>query len=388
MSPLPSSSSSLVSPSQIASAIHLEFIRTVIDSGEEGGAESIEAFHRALFLNQHGKDLERFRLQRQTHEERLGALESRLLQTRSRLADQDKFLAVSENGIPDDQPTAPWNAWDRAMFVSAALAIVCLLLFGVLNVSFNLLESGIVTFTENPVRAYFWAALLPVGALAVKIGWDFLRSPRLRVGYLWACLSAGLLAVFVWIAAYASVYPTLSQSTADQIAHLSVFSDESPGSSSLLGTSSDGIKRIDMVLVAAQAVAEICLSAALGMYMTQIYQRHRPVRLASNPSFAQFDEDRRRLEQEVERERSALADAKGDQGRIEHQLSVFVAYARSLYHREIAARQDRIQQKRVLIEEMADQLRSRLEAIDRLPDLPEPNGTVTPMPTANPGAAR
>lgn len=40
--------------------------------------------------------------------------------------------------------------------------------------------------------AYLWAALLPVGALAVKVGWDVLASARLRTLYLWACLGIGL----------------------------------------------------------------------------------------------------------------------------------------------------------------------------------------------------
>lgn len=381
-----SSSSSQTSPA-IASAIHLEFIRTVIDSGDDDAANRIEDFHQALFLNQHGKDLERFRLARQTHEERLAALENRLRQTRDRLVDQQKFLPSVENGIPDDRPTAPWNLWDRTMFASAALAILALLAFGVLNISFNLLESGIATFTTNPWRAYLWTALLPVGALAVKVGWDFLRSPALRDTYLWACLAAGVLAVFAWIAAYATAYPTLSQSASERIDQLSVFSDTTPESAGFWDTTHHGIKRIDMLLVAAQAVAEICLSAALGMYMTQLYNRHRPVRLAPNPSFIQFDQHRQQLELEVERERDALASARGDQGRLEHQLSVFVAYARSLYQRELANRKDRIQQKRALIEDMAEQLRSRLEAIDRLPDLPGPSDSLTdaPRPFPQPG---
>jgi hypothetical protein len=41
------------------------------------------------------------------------------------------------------------------MFASALLGIIGLLVFGVLNVSVNLLESGLVTFLESPVRAYF-----------------------------------------------------------------------------------------------------------------------------------------------------------------------------------------------------------------------------------------
>jgi hypothetical protein len=359
---------------QIPSSIHLEFIRSVIDSGEEGGVDNVEGFHRALFLHQHGADLERLRLERQTSEERLAALEPRLQQTQRNLATQERYVPAIEDGIPDDQPTAPWNLWDRLMFTIAALSVLCLLVFGVLNVSFNLLESGIVTFSQNPVRAYLWAALLPVGALVVKVGWDLLRSRRARAIYLWTCLTAGLIAVLVWVTAYASVYPSLSRTTEEQIAALSVFSDATPADDSFWGTTAGGVKRLDMILVAAQAIAEICLSAALGIYMTQVYQRHRPVRLAANPTFAQLDEDRRLLEQEVTRERRALASALGQQCRLEQQLSVFVAYARSLYQREIAARQDRTHQKRRLIEEMADQLRTRLADIDRIGNAPEPNG--------------
>lgn len=144
-----------------------------------------------------------------------------------------------------------------------------------------------------------------------------------------------------------------------------------------------------MILVAAQAIAEICLSAALGIYMTQVYQRHRTVRLAVNPTFAQLDEDRRLLEMEVSRERTSLASALGNQCRLEQQLAVFVSYARSLYQREIAARRDRTHQKRLLIEEMADQLRTRLADIDRLPNTPEPNGaTASPAVSAHNGGSR
>src|SRR5881396_4294701 len=97
------------------------------------------------------------------------------------------------------------------MFIVGCLGIVCLITFGVWNISFNLLESGLITFRENPVRSYLWAALLPVGALAVKIGWDFLQDRRRRDVYLWSCLLLGMLGVIVWAGAYASVYPTLSK---------------------------------------------------------------------------------------------------------------------------------------------------------------------------------
>jgi hypothetical protein len=316
-------------------------------------------------LNQHGKDLERYQQQRRIVEDRLVGLEARLGQTVEKLAGQEDLVPVLEDGKPDTQPNAPWNFWDRTMFVAAALAIAGLLVFGVLNISFNLLESGIVTFAENPLRAYFWAALLPVGALAVKVGWDFLESRRKRSWYLWTCLVTGVVAVMIWVGAYASIYPTFSKTVDDQIASLSVFDNGTAPGDALSGLTIGGAKWIDMMLVGAQAIAEICLSAALGMYLTQLYAKHRPVRWARNPGFAQLEADRRLLEQNVAQERLALADAKGNESRLENQLTVFVAYARSLYQRESALRRDRSHQKRLLLEDIAEQLRSRLEAVDK-----------------------
>src|SRR5207248_1677463 len=99
--------------------------------------------------------------------------ESRLQDTRLRLSERAKLVPVRVDGHEDTQPSSPWNGWDLAMFAVSSLGIVALVTFGVLNISFNLLESGLITFRENPLRTYFWTALLPVGALAVKIGWDF-----------------------------------------------------------------------------------------------------------------------------------------------------------------------------------------------------------------------
>lgn len=349
---------------QIGSAIHLEFIRTVVDAGSPTGIEEVEAFHRALFLHEHGKDLERFQQERRIREDRLVALESQLNRTTEKLNGEVKLLPAMEDGQPDTHPNAPWNLWDRTMFTIAGVAVVCLLAFGIFNISFNLLESGIVTFSEHPIRAYLWAALLPVGALAVKVGWDFLKVRWKRDLYVWTCLIIGVAAVMVWVGAYSSVYPTLSKTVEDDIARLSVFDQEGRSDDYFSSLTSGGVKRVDMIIVASQAVAEICLSAALGIFMTSLYSKHRPVRLANNPAFMQLDDDRRSLEERVSRERLALAEARGGEMRLENQLTVFVTYAKSLFQRETAQRKDSSHQKRLLIEEMAEQLRSRLEAVD------------------------
>ncbi len=357
----------------IASAINLEFVRNAAESAHGDGLADVESFHRSLFLHQHGRELERYRQHRLSSESRLTDLETQLAGTRQRLAGEEPLLPVMDAGTPDTQPNAPWNFWDRTMFWLAAAGVACLLVFGVFNISFNLLESGIVTFTEHPVRAYLWAALLPVGALAVKIGWDFLESRRRQDVYLWTCLGIGMAAVLVWVMAYASVYPALSMTTEERIANLSVRDRGDATAGSLAQLTPGGAKQIDMLIVAAQALAEICLSAALGIYMTRLYAKHRPVRLARNPAYTQHDEARRLLEERLTRERLALADAKGNEERLEHQLSAFVAYAKSLYQKEAAQRRDRGHQKRQLLDQISEQLKTRLADADREGGS-EPNG--------------
>ncbi len=343
----------------IASAIHLEFIRAMAEGRDGMGADEVESFHRALFLARHGRELERWQQERHVREERIAVIESRLKPLRDRVDGEQPWLPVLEGGRPDTQPTAPWNAWDRTMFWASAAGILCLLVFGVFNISFNLLESGIVTFSEHPARAYFWAALLPVGALAVKVGWDVIEGRRLRDLYLWLFLGIGLVSVVTWVGAYASLYPTLSRTVAESIASMSVMSDASGQA-----FNSAGVKRLDRLVVAAQALAEISLSAVLGMYMTQLYARHRPVRLARNPAHEQLEAERRMLDESLMRERMGLAAARGEEARIQNQLAVFVAYARSLFEKEAALRRDRGHQRRLMMEELAEHIRKRLSSDD------------------------
>lgn len=350
--------------SEIASAIHLEFIQNSAQFNDGNGLEDVETYHRAIFLNHYAQDLERFRQQTKIHEDRLKFLETRLQETEAKLVGLDKLVAVSVNGEDDVRPTAPWNNWDLAMFGVSLAGILCMMIFGVLNISFNLLESGIVTFQEHPIRAYFWAALLPVGALGVKVGWDFLRSTRTRDIYLWCTLAAGVAGVMVWVFAYASVYPTLSKTTEEHIASLRVFNEQGSDPNSLNTLTFGGAKQMDMIIVAAQSIAEICLSAALGIYMTMIYIKHRPVRLAQNPAFAQLDEEHRLLEDGVSRERSAMAEAKGNEDRLDNQLSVFVAFAKTLFQKEVALHRDKSHQKRLLFGQIEEQLRSQLESLE------------------------
>jgi hypothetical protein len=273
-------------------------------------------------------------------------------------------VPVTVDGQEDVNPTAPWNAWDGLMFAVCAAGILCLITFGVWNISFNLLESGLVTFRENPWRSYLWAALLPVGALGVKVGWDSLADRRQRDRYLWTCLLVGMLGVLVWVGAYACVYPTLSKGVSEHIASLTVFDNRTPGTGALSGLNFAGAKWIDVITVAGQAMAEIFLSAVLGMYLTTLYARHRPVRLAQDPAFLQLRQERHRLEQSVARERVGLGEASGNLTRLENQLAALIAYGKSMFHREAARRQNQSEKRQVILDQLSDHLRHHLETAE------------------------
>ena len=350
----------------ILPAVHLEFIQNHLENPAGSAPEEIEHYHRALFLHQHAVEWEKHRQVAKTHEEKLSFLQEQLKKVDSGVRERNKLVPVTVNGEAEVKPTAPWNAWDLLMFAASGLGVICLITFGVWNISFNLLESGLVTFRENPLRSYLWAALLPVGALAVKIGWDVLEDRRKRVLYLWSCLLTGMMGVLVWVSAYAFVYPTLSKGVSEQIASLTVFDNGPSSPSSGKGLNFAGAKWVDVITVGGQAVAEIFLSAVLGMYLTSLYARHRPVRLAEDPAFVQLTRERRDLEERIARERLSLGEAAGHLLRLDNQLAALVAYGKSIFHREAARRQDDSQKRQLILDQLSDHLRTHLESHNRL----------------------
>jgi hypothetical protein len=350
----------------IAPAVHLEFIQNQLENPT--GAHEVEHYHRSLFMHHHAVEWEKFQQIAKTHGEKVAFLEGRLKNTDLGLSERTRFVPVTADGQEDTRPNSTWNAWDVAMFVACSLGILCLITFGVWNISFNLLESGLVTFRENPLRSYLWAALLPVGALAVKLGWDLLQDKKRRDIYLWSCLIAGMAGVFVWVGAYACVYPTLSKGIDEHIAALTVF-DNQPAGSPSAGLNFAGAKWIDVITVAGQAVAEIFLSAVMGMYLTGLYARHRPVRLAQDPAFVQLSQERSELEEKIARERLGLGEATGHLVRLENELAALIAYGKSMFLRESARREDQSQKKQVILDHLSDHLRHHIEAANAGPRL-------------------
>jgi hypothetical protein len=350
------------SPESIVPAVHLEFIQNHLQNPAASGLGSVEQYHRSLFLHHHAVEWEKYRQQARVHEDRIAFLEDQLKNTDLGLSARTRLVPVTVDGQEDTKPSCPWNSWDFLMFAAGCLGIICLITFGIWNISFNLLESGLVTFRDNPVRAYLWAALLPVGALAVKIGWDLMQDRKRRDVYLWTCLLLGMFGVLVWVGAYACVYPTLSKGIGEHIASLTVFDNQAP--SSVAGLNFAGAKWLDVITVASQAVAEIFLSAVMGMYLTTLYARHRPVRLAYDPTFAQLIQERKSLEVSIARERLGLGEASGNLLRLENQLSALIAYGASVFLRETAQRQDQAEKRQVILDQLSEHLRTHLDTIE------------------------
>src|SRR5215469_15605506 len=137
---------------EITPPVHLEFIQNQLENPGASAALEIEQYHRALFLHHHAVEWEHARQKAQTHAQRLAFLEARLQETELSLSDRPGLIPVTFDNREDTAPNPPWNAWDLFMFALCSIGIVCLIAFGVSNISFNLLESGFITFRENPLR--------------------------------------------------------------------------------------------------------------------------------------------------------------------------------------------------------------------------------------------
>ena len=101
--------------STLAPSIHLEFIQNQMGQPESASLEEIEAYHRALFLHQHSRELDQCSQDERTHRERLIHLEARLVSAQARMAGMESMLPVSVGGEPDIRPSAPWNHWDLSL---------------------------------------------------------------------------------------------------------------------------------------------------------------------------------------------------------------------------------------------------------------------------------
>ena len=353
-------------PSDHQTPIHLEYIRHLADISEDNGEEQITNYHRAMFTNKHGAELEQLAHQIKHSETRLDGLEPEWRRATEKLNAIDPLFPNNGSAAKTEESPQPWNHWDRWMFVMAGIGVVCLVVFGVLNISFNLIESGLVLFGDHPYRAYFWAALLPVGALGIKIGWDLITSRSFKSIYVWCCLGTGFLGVLVWLQSYASIYPSLSMSTAEQLESIHLLTDQETADPKVpFGK----VKWVDMILVVSQAIAELFLSALLGIYMTIIYQKHRTIKPSIHPEYLYWDGERLKLERSVFDERKTLATARGRMKELDSQLAVYLAYAKSVYQRELVLSQNHCFRKERLLTELTSDVMERLQSIRASSDI-------------------
>ena len=106
------------SPESIVPAVHLEFIQNHLQNPTASGLESVEQYHRSLFLHHHAVEWEKYRQQARIHEDRIAFLEDQLKNTDLGLSARTRLVPVTVDGQEDTKPNCPWNTWDVLMFAT------------------------------------------------------------------------------------------------------------------------------------------------------------------------------------------------------------------------------------------------------------------------------
>src|ERR1051326_2489173 len=111
------------SPESIVPAVHLDFIQNHLQGPAASSLESVEQYHRSLFLHHHAVEWERHRQQARIHEDRIAFLETQLQNTDLALSARTRLVPASVDGREDTRPNCPWNTWDALMFAAGCLGI-------------------------------------------------------------------------------------------------------------------------------------------------------------------------------------------------------------------------------------------------------------------------
>src|SRR5947208_13451894 len=109
---------SMSNAGSIVPAVHLEFIENHLQNPTASGLESVEQYHRSLFLHHHAVEWEKFRQQARIREDRIAFLEGQLKSTDLGLSARSRLVPVTVDGQEDTRPSCPWNSWDVLMFAA------------------------------------------------------------------------------------------------------------------------------------------------------------------------------------------------------------------------------------------------------------------------------
>src|ERR1044071_10406516 len=98
------------SPESIVPAVHLEFIQNHLQNPADSSLESVEQYHRSLFLHHHAVEWERYRQQAGIHEDRLALLDGQLKNIDLALSARTRLVPATVDGQGETRPSGPWDA--------------------------------------------------------------------------------------------------------------------------------------------------------------------------------------------------------------------------------------------------------------------------------------
>jgi hypothetical protein len=137
------------------------FIEAEAGAGDDAGASRVADHHRNLHTMARGGAMFTLERIRQKVEANLSSIGEGIVRLRAQLTKTRQW-----DDTPSAQPAKPWAWWEIGGAVLNGVGALACLFIDVHTYCVNLMESGLRTFREDPVSAYFYGGLalgLPVG---------------------------------------------------------------------------------------------------------------------------------------------------------------------------------------------------------------------------------
>jgi hypothetical protein len=228
--------------------------------------------------------------------QRIEEQEEEKRKTKAVLGDTEQFLTVCSPGGEG----VPWTTFDLIKAVFFALFSLVSLAIGVNTLATYLIGSGFIVFLENPYLAYLFASVNIGITGLLKIGHAWQKDGAAKRKYVLCLLLVGLSFGVIWLITFSSIFPNIGNEDVEKI--IKGLSEESSGYSHLM----------EGLFVLSQLIAEICISAAMWIYLEDLFLKHsRKEGKEKNPEYTLHEDILKRHNEELKALKEEQGQAKG-----------------------------------------------------------------------------
>jgi hypothetical protein len=188
-------------------------------------------------------------------------LETRIAYYSGQLWKTNEFQKREREGSSN----VPWSVLDRFTQITFSIFSFALLGIGINTLATYLMGSGYIVFLEKPVLAYILSAVNIGVAVILKIGSAWCNNDSSKRRYFLCLWVAGLLSGLTWLGSFSILFPNIGiEGIEGIIAGLSSETSAFKGA-------------LERIFVASQLVAEVCIAAALWIYLERLSLKHGPL---------------------------------------------------------------------------------------------------------------